>query len=102
ATYEFTELPEQPGFALVAGPATHWKAIWPSLVIAGEPFRLAIVAEDMWGNPTRSSDCTVTLVPSMPVRGLPASAVLKPGDGPHVLENLVADAVGDVDLRLQP
>src|SRR5215210_3236948 len=27
ATYEFTELPAQPGFALVAGPATTWKAI---------------------------------------------------------------------------
>ncbi len=52
ATYEFTELPEQPAFALVPGPAAHWKAIWPSLAVVGEPFRLAIVAEDAWGNPT--------------------------------------------------
>src|SRR6516225_3577372 len=43
ATYEFTELPEQPAFALVPGPAAHWKAIWPSLAVVGEPFRLAIV-----------------------------------------------------------
>ena len=52
ATYEFCELPEQPAFDLVAGPATRWKAILPSLAVVGEPFRLAIVAEDMWGNPT--------------------------------------------------
>src|SRR5467141_2333588 len=45
ATYEFTELPQQPGFALVAGRATHWNAIWPSLALVGEPFRLALVAE---------------------------------------------------------
>src|SRR4051794_7419014 len=31
ATYEFTELAQQPGFALVPGPAASWKAIWPSL-----------------------------------------------------------------------
>ena len=42
ATYEFTELPQQPAFALVPGPAAHWKAIWPSLVAVGEPFRLAL------------------------------------------------------------
>src|SRR5262245_59176007 len=50
ATYEFTELPLSPSFALAPGPAVRWKAILPSLVAAGEPFRLAIVAEDLWGN----------------------------------------------------
>src|SRR5258708_3110887 len=33
ATYEFCDLPQQPGFALVAGRATHWNAIWPSLAL---------------------------------------------------------------------
>src|SRR6185436_2272433 len=42
ATYEFTELPISPGFALVAGPAARWKAILPSLPLMNEPFRLAI------------------------------------------------------------
>ena len=51
ATYEFTELPVSPGFALVPGPAARFKAILPSLTVAGEPFRLAIIAEDVWGNP---------------------------------------------------
>ena len=53
ATYEFAELPISPGFALVPGPASRWKAILPSLIAVGEPFRLAVVAEDLWGNPTR-------------------------------------------------
>jgi hypothetical protein len=100
ATYEFTELPKQPGFALVPGPAAHWKAIWPSLALAGEPFRLAVVAEDMWGNPTTKAERTLTLVPSRPVRGLPKSIAIKPGDGPSVVENLTVDATGDLDLRL--
>jgi len=46
ATYEFCELPLQPRFDLVAGPPKSWKAIVPSLAVVGEPFRLALVAED--------------------------------------------------------
>jgi len=100
ATYEFTELPEQPAFALVPGPAAHWKAIWPSLAVAGESFRLAIVAEDAWGNPTADAEQTLSLVPSRPIRGLPQTVAIKRGDGPRILDNLVADAPGDVELRL--
>src|SRR5260221_1167047 len=100
ATYEFTELPRQPGFALVADPATHWNAIWPSLALVGEPFRLALVAEDIWGNPTTQADQRLTLVPSRPGHGLPESIAVKPGDGPRVLEDLVVDAAGDLDLSI--
>ena len=100
ATYEFTELPEQPAFALVPGPAVHWKAIWPSLAVVGEPFRLAILAEDAWGNPTSEAEGTLALVPSHPIRGLPQSVAIKRGDGPRVLDDLVADTPGDLDLRL--
>jgi len=64
ATYEFCELPQQPAFELVAGPAANWKAIWPSLAVVGEPLRLAIVAEDMWGNPTADADAMLKLAPS--------------------------------------
>jgi hypothetical protein len=99
ATYEFTELPD-PCFDLVPGTATSFKAIWPSLAVVGEPFRLAIVAEDMWGNPTTEADTTLSLLPSRPLRGLPERVAIKCGDGPRVIENLVSDAVGDVDLRI--
>jgi len=63
ATYEFCELLEQPAFDLVPGPATSWKAILPSLAVVGEPFRLAIVAEDIWGNPTDDAASMLALNP---------------------------------------
>jgi Protein of unknown function (DUF3604) len=100
ATYEFCELPVQPAFDLVPGPAVSWKAILPSLAVVGEPFRLAIVAEDMWGNPTTNAKHNLKLVASRPVPGLPAHVEFKNGDGPRVIENLVAEAEGDLDLRL--
>jgi hypothetical protein len=70
ATYEFTELPIQPCLDLVPGPAARWKAIWPSLVGVGEPFRLAILAEDVWGNPTQAQ-ARLSLVPSVPSMACP-------------------------------
>ena len=100
AAYEFCELPVQPAFDLVPGQAASWKAILPSLAVVGEPFRLAIVAEDMWGNPTADAAQTLQLATSQPLRGLPDSIAIKKGDGPRVIENLIADAEGDLELRL--
>jgi hypothetical protein len=99
ATYEFCELPH-PAFDLVPGPAASWKAILPSLAVAGEPFRLALVAEDMWGNPTDKADAALALEPSRPVRGLPSGVTIKAGEGPRVFDNLVADAAGDLELKI--
>jgi hypothetical protein len=101
AAYEFCELPEQPALDLVAGPAARWKAILPSLAVAGEPFRLAIVAEDMWGNPTADAAGTFKPEASHPLRGLPDSIAIAKGDGPRVVEGLVADRAGDLDLSLK-
>jgi hypothetical protein len=100
ATYEFCELPVQPAFDLIPGPAVRWKAIVPSLAVVGEPFRLAIVAEDMWGNPTEDAEATLTIESSRPLSGLPEQIVVTKGDGPHVIENLVATEPGDVDLTV--
>ena len=100
ATYEFCELPEQPAFDLVPGPAATWKAIWPSLVVVGEPFRLAIAAEDAWGNPTPDAEAVLTLTPSRSVGGLPERVAIHQGDGPRVLENLVVESEGDLDLSI--
>ena len=100
AAYEFCELLEQPAFDLLAGPATSWKAILPSLAVVGEPFRLAIIAEDMWGNPTEDAAGTFTLESSMPVSGLPDSITITKGDGPRVIGNLVAAGAGDLDLKV--
>jgi hypothetical protein len=100
ATYEFCELREQPAFELVPGPAASWKAIWPSLVVVDEPFRLAIVAEDTWGNPTADAEATLKLTPSRRVRGLPDRVTINKGDGPRVFENLVVESKGDLDLSV--
>src|SRR5450631_2778198 len=100
ATYEFCELPVQPAFDLVPGPAASWKAILPSLALIGEPFRLAVVAEDKWGNPTADAVGHFELVSSQPVRGLPARLEIGNGDGPIVVDNLVAGAEGDLVIRL--
>ena len=99
ATYEFCEL-KHPAFDLVAGPAASWKAILPSLAVVGEPFRLAIVAEDMWGNPTADAAQSFRFGASRPLRGLPEAIEIRKGEGPRVIEGLVADAEGDVDVHL--
>jgi hypothetical protein len=100
AAYEFCELPQQPAFDLVAGPAVRWKAILPSLAVVGEPIRLAIVAEDMWGNPTEDAAARLTFDVSRPLRGLPDSITIAKGDGPRVIENLIATEFGDLDLKV--
>ena len=100
ATYEFTELPVSPAFMLMAGPAARWKAILPSLVIAGEPFRLAIVAEDVWGNPTGLGTRALTTATSAPIRNLPAKIAVKADGVPLILDDLVVDSPGDIDLRI--
>jgi hypothetical protein len=69
-------------------------------VAAGEPFRLAIVAEDLWGNPTETVDQRIVLSASRPVRGLPDSVVVTAGASPFVIEGLRADGVGDIELAL--
>ncbi len=94
ATYEFTELPACPEFALVAGPPARWKAIWPTL--AANPFRLAVLAEDLWGNPT-DADMTLHFAPSAAIEGLPVQATMQRGAGPLVFEDLRA-APGDLSL----
>jgi hypothetical protein len=100
AAYEFCELPQQPAFDLIAGPAARWKAILPSLALVGEPFRLAIVAEDMWGNPTADAAATFALFSSPAVRGLSEHVSIAKGDGPRVIENIVVDRAGAIDLKL--
>ncbi|MEJ0077900.1 MAG: DUF3604 domain-containing protein [Alphaproteobacteria bacterium] len=99
ATYEFCEL-KHPAFDLLAGPAAGWKAILPSLAVVGEAFRLAIVAEDMWGNPTADAARAFALTASQTLRGLPETIQIGKGEGPRVIEGLIADAEGDVELRL--
>ena len=101
ATYEFTELPQSPTFALVPGEAVRIKAICPTLAVAGEPFRLALVAEDRWGNPTDRIQQDLTFIASTPVIGLPERVTLHAGQMPMVLDDLRVLQPGNVSLALK-
>ena len=100
ATYQFCELPQQPAFDLIPGAAVSWKAIVPSLVVVGEPFRLALVAEDEWGNPTGAVEQSLALESSLPLRGLPKEVSIKQGESPYLIEDLIADTEGDPTVRV--
>ena len=99
ATYEFCELPVQPAFDLVPGPVASWKAILPSLAIVGEPFRLAVVAEDKWGNPTADAgqEFRACIVAAGARIAGPAGDQKRRRS--HVIENLVAGSEGDLDIQ---
>ena len=83
ATYEFCELPEQPAFALVPGPAAQLEGNL-ALARASSASRSASRSSPRTcgaTRPRRPSEI-VTLVPSRPVRGLPQSIAIKRGERP--------------------
>ncbi|MBI4182760.1 MAG: DUF3604 domain-containing protein [Proteobacteria bacterium] len=100
ATYEFTELPQSPEIAIVPGPPVTWRAVLPTLRRAGEGFRLAIKAEDLWGNPSDRVDTTVRIRANRKVDGLPASATLRPGEFARVIDGLAVREPGEVQIEL--
>ena len=100
ATYNYVELPEQPEVAIVAGAPAMWRAVLPTLRRRGEPFALCLKAEDRWGNPSDKADRTMRLRASHPVRGLPETATLAPGEFATRIENLRMDETGDLVIEL--
>jgi hypothetical protein len=98
ATYEFTEIEKSPEIALVAGPASRWKALLPSLNIAGEPFRLCVVAEDRWGNPTANGAVPLRFSAPPGIKGLPSATATPTTDGTLVIDGLQAGESGDVTI----
>jgi len=71
ATYDYVALPQSPKIAIVPGPPVNWQAMLPTLVRVNEPFRLAIKADDKWGNPSNRVDAELDLKPSTHIEGLP-------------------------------
>jgi hypothetical protein len=78
-----------------------WKAILPTLIAAGEPFRLAVVGEDRWGNPSEQADASLRLVADRPVEGLPATLEVRGGNGTAVVGGLRVTEPGDLRIDLQ-
>ena len=79
-------------------PAASWKAILPSLAVAGEPFRLALVAEDMWGNPTADRHDGSSSRPRSRSADLPEVAVSRGGRAARDRQSH-RRGEGDIDLR---
>ncbi|MEO1016177.1 MAG: DUF3604 domain-containing protein [Pseudomonadota bacterium] len=93
ATYDFVELPSSPSVRLIPGPAASYKLVLPTLRRVGEPFRLAIVANDRWSNPTADVSGQFKLRSTSPIEGLPDGFALDVGQAPITLDGL---SVGDV------
>jgi hypothetical protein len=79
ATYDYVALPESPCIAIVPGPGTQWRAVMPTMVRAGERFRLNLKADDNWGNPSDKSARRLTLQASSHIMGLPTSVSIADG-----------------------
>lgn len=99
ATYDYVALPESPRISIVPGPGMRWRAVLPTLVRAGEPFRLGVKVEDKWGNPSDVGERRVRLEPSRPVTGLPETLTLVPGAFAGLAVGLSAPAGDDIVIR---
>lgn len=95
ATYDYVAVPQSPKIAIVPGPGSRWRAVLPTLVRAGEPFRLCIKAEDKWGNASDQVDRVLRLEADRPISGLPASKRLQQRAFAAVIEGLRVDDAGD-------
>ncbi len=100
ATYDYVAIPESPRIAIVPGPGVRWRAVLPTLVLAGQAFRLAIKADDKWGNPSDQVDRTLRLESTAPITGLPKMVRFAPGTFAAMLENLSVAEPGDVAIRI--
>jgi len=100
ATYDYVALPRSPQIALVPGPPVRFAAVLPTLARCGEPFRLALSAQDKWGNPSDRVDRLVRLACSAPIESLPAAVRLRPGSFAAIVEGLSAPALGDLTIRV--
>jgi hypothetical protein len=100
ATYDFVPLESSPTLKLVPGRPARWKAHLPTLRRVGEPFRLCILPEDRWGNPSDKADQTILLKPTAPIEGLPERVSLRKGAFSEVIEELRVTRAGDVRIDL--
>ena len=100
ATYDYVALPENPKIAIVPGPGVGWRAVLPSLVGFGEPFRLSVKADDKWGNPSNLNDRTLQLVSDRPIAGLPTALRFASGSFAAIADGLSVTKPGDLTIRV--
>jgi len=98
ATYDYVPLPTSPSVSIVSGPGLHWRAVVPTRVRRGEQFRLSIKADDKWGNPSNRISRRLHLSSSAAVSGLPPDLALEPGTFAAVVDGLVGERNGFMDV----
>ncbi len=100
ATGIFTEVPSSPRVDIAAGPPAVWKAIVPTGLRPGDPFRLSLKAEDRWGNPAPAPARVLGLAASAAIGGLPDTIAWPDGEPTLVVDGLTASAPGDLTVTL--
>src|SRR5262245_42380814 len=100
ATYDYVALPQSPKIAIVPGPASRWRAVLPTIVRAGEPFRLAVKADDKWGNPSNLVDRALMLGSEGPIAGLPKTLRFEKGSFAAVAEGRRVGESASVAIRV--
>jgi hypothetical protein len=94
ATYDYVALPESPTIAIRPGPPTSWQAVIPTLIRAGEKFRLAIKETDKWGNASDQAECDFRLQANVPVEGLPDTIHIARGQYGAIVDGLIVEQPG--------
>ena len=100
STQQFFELAEMPSIEIGPGPGHRWVAVLPTLRRAGEPFRMHVKCEDVWGNPSDRIDRTVRFRPSSPIAGLPDRARFAPGAFSLAVDGLSVPAETDLTIDI--
>jgi Protein of unknown function (DUF3604) len=100
ATYDYVALPQSPTIAIVPGPPVRWHAVLPTRIRRGESFRLAITADDKWGNPSDLIDAELRLQSSAPVSGLPETVRFERGAFSSIVTDLKAAAPDDLTIAV--
>ncbi|MGC1779618.1 MAG: DUF3604 domain-containing protein [Xanthobacteraceae bacterium] len=100
ATYDYVPLPLSPKIAIVPGPPVRWQAVLPTLIRAGEPFRLAIKADDKWGNPSNRIAAKLRLASSAPVQELPETVQCEAGKFAARIDGLKVDQAADLTINV--
>jgi hypothetical protein len=99
ATYDYVPLPESPAIEIVPGPGVNWRAVMPTRVRRGDPFRLAVKADDKWGNPSNLVEKELRLATEARIAGLPGALTFNRGAFAAIVDGLTAESGGVVDVR---
>ncbi len=113
STQQFFELENMPSISIGPGPGHKWVAVLPTMRRPGQPFRLCLKCEDIWGNPSNRMDQILRFRPSAPIAHLPETARIGPGEFSLVIDDLtvqddiavtidVLDETGQVLCRTNP